>query len=236
MKRSAASQPVHDYIVEKIRSRLWVPGDKIPTESEMGRLLGASRLSVREALNKLTALGLLIKKHGSGSYVAEMNVASIIDFVIPLILLEKEDLLSVLEYRLYFETGNVELFMQSPNHKVIRELEDHYEEMVANEGNSEKFSLEDFYFHRAIARATGNSFIASISELLTTVLIKHQAHLNKSIGPDVGLDYHRRILDAMRSGDKELAVLMMRRHIEVTINRVRTAPSLVAPERPTVDS
>jgi len=221
MKRPAASQPVHDYIVEKIRTRQWIAGDKIPSESELGRLLETSRLSVREALNKLTALGLLIKKHGSGSYVAEMNVGSVIDFVIPLILMEKEDLLSVLEYRLYFETGNIELFMRNPSPEVIKELEEHYEKMVENERNSDTFSLEDFYFHRTIARATGNSFIARISELLTNALINHQAHLNKSIGSNVGLDYHKRILDAMRSGDKELAVLMMRRHIEATIDRVR---------------
>ncbi len=214
--------PTHDYIVEKIRSREWAPGDKIPSETELGRLLETSRLSAREALNKLIALGLLIRKHGSGSFVAEMNVGSVIDFVIPLILMEKEDLLSVLEYRLYFETGNIELFMRNPSLETIKELEEHYEKMIQNPYESETFSLEDFYFHRTIARATGNAFIARISELLTNVLINHQAHLNKSIGSNVGLDYHKRILDAIKAGDKELAVLMMRRHIEATIDAVRS--------------
>jgi DNA-binding FadR family transcriptional regulator len=220
MKRPAASQKVYDYIIENIRSRRWVPGDKIPSENELGRLLETSRLSVREALNKLTALGLLVKRHGSGSYVAEMNAETVIDFVIPLILMEKEDLLSVLEYRLFFESGNIELFMRNPDPEAVDELERHYQKMVDNENNSEAFSLADFHFHRTIARATGNTFIARISELLTNVLINHQAHLNKSIGSNVGLDYHKLILDAVRSNDKELAVLMMRRHIEATIDRV----------------
>ena len=221
MKRPTASQGVYDYITDNIRSRRWVPGDKIPSESELGRLLETSRLSVREALNRLTTLGLLIRKHGSGSYVAEPNISSVIEFVIPLILVEKDDLLSVLEFRLHFETGNIEWFMRNPTPEVIKKLEEHYEGMVNNPNDSKTFSLEDFYFHRTIAQATGNTFIARIGDLLTNVLINHQTHLNKSIGSKVGLNYHKRILDAIKSGDKELAILMMRRHIEATIDRVR---------------
>ena len=66
-----------------------------------------------------------------------MNVGSVIDFVIPLILMEKEDLLSVLEYRLYFETGNIELFMRNPSPETINELEEHYEKMIQNPYESE---------------------------------------------------------------------------------------------------
>ncbi|GHU09706.1 hypothetical protein FACS1894158_19080 [Betaproteobacteria bacterium] len=102
----------------------------------------------------------------------------------------------------------------------IAELERHYQTMIDNESNSKVFSLADFHFHRTIARATGNTFIARISELLTNVLINHLAHLNKSIGSNNGLNYHKLILDAVKSNDKELAVLIMRRHIAVTIEQV----------------
>ncbi len=226
MKSTGASQRVYDYIIQKIRSREWEPGNKIPTEAELGKLLGTSRLPVREALNRLTALGLLIRRHGSGSYVSEMNVGEIIDLVVPLILIEKEDLLSVLEFRLYFETGNIELFMQNHTPEAIEELETHCMNMVNNADSSNVFSLEDFYFHRSIARGTGNFFITRISELLTSVLIRHQSQLNQSIGPMVGLEYHQRILDAIKSKDKELAILMMRRHIEATIDRISKMPNI----------
>ncbi len=139
-------------------------------------------------------------------------------------LIEKKELIPLLEFRINFETGNLSLFMDHAGEKDVALLEESYEKMVnhAKGANPEPFILEDYNFHRIIAVGTGNIFIIKINELLTEVLKNHQAHLHANIGPDVGLRYHSEILSAIRIRDKEMAVLLMRRHIEKTIDAVRS--------------
>lgn len=46
-------------------------GDQLPAEIEMAKLLGISRNSVREAYAKLTTRGLLVRRHGIGTFLSQ---------------------------------------------------------------------------------------------------------------------------------------------------------------------
>ena len=107
--------------------------------------------------------------------------------------------------------------MEKSEEEDIENLKFHYNRMLRVQEDPEAFHLEDFKFHEAISRGTRNPFVIRISELLTEVLKNHQAHLYENIGPEVGLKFHKEMLDAIIQKDKELAVLKMKRHIEATI-------------------
>lgn len=62
---------VKQYIQSKIYSGEWKVNDKIPSESELVRLLGCSRMTVNRALRELTADKILVRIQGVGSFVAE---------------------------------------------------------------------------------------------------------------------------------------------------------------------
>lgn len=225
MSETGASQKVYDFIIERIQGKDWNSGDKILSENELAQELKVSRVAVRQAQDRLVGVGLLKKKQGAGTFVAEFSASSIMDSLIPIILLEKKELRSLLEFRLYFETGNVNLFMQHAGPEYIKRLEDLFKQMEEHENSPDLFTIDDFNFHRTIAAGTENPFIIRISELLTEVMMNHQAHLYENIGPEVGLSYHRKILQAIREGDREMAVLLMRRHIAATIEAVDSVKS-----------
>ena len=61
----------------------WKPGVKLPSERDLESRFGCARLTVRRALQELQADGLIERRHGSGSYVADLqpisNVLSVKD-------------------------------------------------------------------------------------------------------------------------------------------------------------
>lgn len=55
---------------EWIKSGVYPPGSRLPTEEELPRQMGASKHTVVRALNDLAREGVIVRRHGSGSYVA----------------------------------------------------------------------------------------------------------------------------------------------------------------------
>jgi len=62
---------VQHTITQRISRGEYPPGSQLPSESELSRELGVSRVTVREALRVLAQDGLLVKAQGRGTFVAE---------------------------------------------------------------------------------------------------------------------------------------------------------------------
>lgn len=67
--------PLYHQLEQALRARLtsseFEPGDLLPSEERICELYGVSRITVRRALDALIAQGMIIKKRGVGSFVAE---------------------------------------------------------------------------------------------------------------------------------------------------------------------
>jgi GntR family transcriptional regulator len=85
-QKSVANQ-VEEIIRGRIRDNTYVAGSRIPSESELSEEFGVSRATVRTVLAKLAVNGLILRKHGDGTYVnsrlrgASANFGSLWDFV-----------------------------------------------------------------------------------------------------------------------------------------------------------
>lgn len=68
-----AQQPMYQQIAEDLRSQIdsgeLVPGRQLPTEGELRKTYDASRNTVRDAIKRLTSLGLVETKPGQGTFV-----------------------------------------------------------------------------------------------------------------------------------------------------------------------
>lgn len=65
-------------VLGRISDGKWLPGNAIPTEHELARELGVSQGTVRKALDALSAEGVLVRRQGSGTYVAEHTPAHVL--------------------------------------------------------------------------------------------------------------------------------------------------------------
>jgi GntR family transcriptional regulator len=56
------------------------PGSQLPTEAELGEQLGVSRTVVREALRALQDEGLIMRRHGVGTFVRDQAILKNLNF------------------------------------------------------------------------------------------------------------------------------------------------------------
>ena len=72
------TNPIHmqiaDLLREKIYSKAWPPSTRIPSENDLVKMFGVSRGTVRKALKALVDEGLLVQRHGKGTFVAEPGI------------------------------------------------------------------------------------------------------------------------------------------------------------------
>jgi len=67
---------IKQHILGRINCGKWQNNMKIPSEAELGELFDASRMTVNRALRELTTEGRLIRKRGSGTFVAPVKPQS----------------------------------------------------------------------------------------------------------------------------------------------------------------
>jgi DNA-binding FadR family transcriptional regulator len=204
MAENTQSNKVYEYILQQIKDSIWETGDRIYSEKELCEKLSVSRIAVRAALDKLSALGILEKRKGSGSYVSEIDLRSIVGNIVPLMALKAMDIVDVLSFRLYFEQGNVIEFMRNHDEGDVEALKNTYRIMQDNMDDHDVFDSADFDFH----------MIISINDMLTGIIKASLKLTYVNIGPEMGLRFHKRIIEAIEQKDSEMATLFMRRHIE----------------------
>lgn len=65
---------IHDQLKEEIQQGVWKVGDRLPSERELSGKFGVSRMTLRQAIQTLADEGILERKIGSGTYVANEKV------------------------------------------------------------------------------------------------------------------------------------------------------------------
>lgn len=72
--------PLYQQVINDIRSGIddgsYAVGQKIPSESELSEMYSVSRITIRRAIEELSADGYLTKKQGKGTYVTSRKLQS----------------------------------------------------------------------------------------------------------------------------------------------------------------
>lgn len=194
----------------------WAPGSKIPSENELAELFEVSRITVRQALQKLNALGLIETRLGDGSYVRNLDIGDSMNALIPVMYLGDQSDAQVFEFRQIIETGCTKLAVNRATKKDIEELKIILAEMVRCKDNSDikGFSKADLKFHFKIAQITRNALFIKTNSILQDVLEQSMDTVIDKMGFENGIYYHQQIIRAFENRNEEEAVKMMNAHIE----------------------
>lgn len=220
IKRNNISNQVFEQLKEEIITKRWAPGTKIPSENELTNMLGVSRITIREALQRLVILGLLETRQGEGTFVKELSPGIYMNSLIPLFFLDPPGTIEVLEYRKVIEVGSIALAVQKGTEEDINKLEEIWEKMKMYKDDIDRFAEEDLNFHLALAESTRNSVIIKTNYIIKDIL-KHSMHnIVHSLGTVDGLYYHKEIINAIKERNVVKAQELMKEHVERTILRL----------------
>jgi GntR family transcriptional repressor for pyruvate dehydrogenase complex len=212
---------IHTQIYEQLRKLLleghWKAGEKIPSENELCRLMGVSRISVRTAIKSLIAQGFLVSRQGEGTFVVDVSIDLNMNVLIPIIGLDDKNILEVLEYRKIIEVGIIPLFFKNLSDAGIQALRENVEELESTPENEIKRVTQlDLGFHRLICQISGNSLIIKVSQILNELFRKSMEEAVINLGNLTGRKYHRRIFEAILSGNQEKTKEILLEHIQET--------------------
>ncbi len=219
-----ASKEISDFIIRNIQSGVWKPGDKIWTESEFCQKLDKSRIAVRDAISGLSAIMVLKKVKGSGTYVENPSNTSLDG--IRYFTMDDEGTLELMEFRYIMDPYCTELFVERATDEEIKQLEECYYNMLANRGDQEVYDQWGNEFHLLIARGCKNQFILRVMEYLRDILLTHQNILSHGMRTEkfqIGVSYHYRMLNAIKERDADMAGAYCRHHIRKSIELFRKA-------------
>ncbi|GKT10629.1 FadR/GntR family transcriptional regulator [Desulforhabdus sp. TSK] len=228
IKPKRISDQVFEQLKELIFKGQLKPGDQLMTERELAQSMGVSRPTVREALNKLVAMGLLEHRQGQGTFVnspaddADKNpLAAVING-------HDVSLQDLLEVRLGLECNAVALAARRATEEDLQELIKSLAQMIEEikSGKEGLGSNADLSFHMAIAYATRNlvqiHIMRSFYDLLFFGIKENLQHLySDPSNLDRVIEQHESIVEAIRKRDPEAATAAMRKHITFVIDFFR---------------
>ena len=218
VKRESISEQVFEQIKQMIIDRELYPGEKLPSETELGNILGVSRVTVRQALQKLAVLGLVETRLGEGTFVCEANIATHVkNSLVPDIYLTPHSTEEVLDFRCAIEVETAGLAARRATPEDIEQLKALMARQLNVETRTPKsFADDDIAFHMTIAKSTGNSLIIATYELLNDILSSAMMHTVRSLGMEIGIPYHRKLVQAIEAHDEHSAIVTMKEHMNTT--------------------
>jgi len=214
------SQEIVEKIEEVILQKKVLPGEKLPTEKEMCAMFGVSRTALREALQMLSARGLITIRKGSGMYVNNYSSAHVIK---PMSLflelnLSHNYILHVMEVRKMIEPTIARLAAINRTDDDMKELDKSLDQLNrCPKNNYFKQGQIDRDFHLAIANACKNEIIPVIVTPIFKLMpkIRSLVYANVNTAKSEAVDYHTKIIDKIRAKDEDGAHQMMVEHLEV---------------------
>ena len=209
-KDTSAVDTVYNYLFQNIRNGTWKPGDKIPSEADLCGILNVSRVSVRGALGRLSALGLVQSKQGKGTFVSEPPAET----QSPAFHIQNMDRLSLFEFRRIIERESAALAALRATSEDVLAMQDSINKMEHGETDQE-IAEQDLRFHALIAKATGNEIIQHVSRITEEAYL-HMFMENVATMGSMGTVHHRQILLDIQVRDADAARQHMNAHLDET--------------------
>lgn len=217
IQRKNICASIVDDVIERIKNKELKPGDKLPNEQDMADQFGVSRISLREALRYLSAKGLVVTKHGEGSFINEYDPDMIAETFFVFSLLTDNPMTEMIELRKVMEAQSARLCAMNATEEEIAQILEYKnkrEEACLGDDYETRFE-NDRLFHLAIAKASHNNIFYKFIETIHLTIELHQKEYTKNTeSVQCTTKYHNEIFKGIENRDADAAYKAMYDHLD----------------------
>jgi len=211
---------VTDEAIQKIKAMIvsgeLAPGDRLPPEKELAERLGLSRNSMREAVKALEVIRVLDVRRGDGTYVTSLEPHLLLEAITFVVDMHDDDsLLELFAVRRMLESQATGLAAGNASVDEAQVLLDEVASVDSDTVSIDDLVAHDVRFHREVVGLTGNAYLASLIESLSSQTIRARVWrgLTEQGALERTLSEHRAIAEAIAAHDSALATSLATAHV-----------------------
>jgi GntR family transcriptional regulator, transcriptional repressor for pyruvate dehydrogenase complex len=228
---------VAEQIASLIASEQLDAGARLPSERELAGRFGASRPTISQALRRLSVMGMVEIRRGSGAYVMRRPQVMVTESVNLMLDLDRHSVGDLMQLRLWLEsmaiehaTGLDHPLAESAKSQLTAAL-DRLEQ--ASSGSASQWIAADTVFHAAIVGIADNSYLTALYESVHTALLTYEYDewLRTAAQPKwihasdshAQVELHRSIMTAVVNGQLGMAKSAVLAHHHLMLAHLRAA-------------
>ena len=190
-------------------------------EREMAQAMEVSRTTIRDAIQRLVAMGLIVQKQGQGTFVKTYG-ADIDNPLAKAMEAQGANLEDLVEVRMGLECNAASLAAQRSDESDLQAMEQSIEEMKSEVASGRLGTEADTSFHMAIAYASKNPLhiliMRNFYDYLFHGIGENLSRLyDDAINIQVILRQHKHILNSISERDPDKAYMAMQEHIKFVL-------------------
>lgn len=216
MAQETLSRSLARKIMVEIEKNDLKPGDKLPSEGELGKNLDASRIAIREAIKFLEGRGVIETLSGRGALVRAPDSDLMRLFFSRSLHTSQTALADLMELRAGIEVFSVGLAATRRSPSEASRITEICREMGRHISDLEVYADLDVTFHLAIAEASRNEALvivmSSIREAMKSSVMKVLKARKEITDLSNAQSFHVEIAAAIQANDSILAADAMTRH------------------------
>ena len=215
--RQSAPRLVAEQLLSRIERGELKPGDSLPAQRQLAKLLGVGRSSLREAINALAVMGYLEVVQGKGTFICRQLPAADVSLSQLDGALQAGELIELMEIRETIECRSAQLAAERAGSREITMLSKLLKQIEARQSDYDAYLDADLQFHLCVAQAAQNSVSLEITRLLLEKVADHHrrlqtAHLSSTYR-DNSLQSARMVVACIQEGRGADAAAWMSRHL-----------------------
>jgi DNA-binding FadR family transcriptional regulator len=207
-------------------------GERFMTLEQAAKRYGVSRTIVREAVSRLTALGILKSRQRVGLVVDRPSLVELVTRwgILHTHPAHGEDLRALAELRYVLELGAVDFAVANATGEEINrlaELAEEFEQVTRQSGQNEKSDQIELEYHSTFLAMTRNPLVAGMHRVLSEYFCA--SVLMNPHWREISLNTvweHRAIAGAVERRDTEYVRGMLRRHLERALDELGVAAEI----------
>jgi len=215
-KNGTTAEEVVVRLRDMIHNGELLPGDRLPPERDLAKLLGVSRPTLRAGIRSLATVGILQSRQGAGTFVAERHDSPTLDGSPLRMLSALHGFTSdeMFEARLALEMSIAGMAAERATSEQMTLMAEEITGMYASLSDPEQYLVHDMQFHQTIAAASNNRILTSLMNMVATILFDTRSKtVKRARDLKQSAEQHHNIYRAMRERDAEAASRAMHDHL-----------------------